>query len=65
MRHMDYDWDLSSQGIILDQELNTDRLGWRHGDLFKFINVNGKQQLVRIDPLLAMIETYEKDQQSE
>lgn len=51
MKHFDYDWDLYPNLIKLDTELNTDRLGWRHGDLFKFVNVNGQQQLVKLDPV--------------
>ena len=51
MLHIDYTWDLSSNGIILDEELNTDKLGWRGGDLFKFVNVNGKQMLIKLDPV--------------
>jgi hypothetical protein len=55
MLHYDYTWDLSSRGIILDAELNTDKLGWRGGDYFKFININGQQMLVKIDPLEKFI----------
>jgi hypothetical protein len=55
MLHYDYTWDLSSRGIILDAELNTDKLGWRGGDYFKFINVNGQQMLVKIDALEQFI----------
>lgn len=49
MKYIDYDWDCSPTGIILDEEFNSDRLGWKAGDLFKFINVNGRQMLVKID----------------
>jgi hypothetical protein len=55
MLHYDYTWDLSSRGIILDAELNTDKLGWRGGDYFKFINVNGQQMLVKVDALEQFI----------
>jgi hypothetical protein len=55
MLYVDYTWDLSSRGIILDAELNTDKLGWRGGDYFKFVNVNGQQMLVRIDALEKFI----------
>jgi hypothetical protein len=55
MLHYDYTWDLSSKGIILDAELNTDKLGWRGGDYFKFINVNGQQMLVKVDALEQFI----------
>jgi hypothetical protein len=49
MLYVDYNWDLSPSGITLDQELNTDKLGWRGGDYFKFVNVNGRQMLVKVD----------------
>lgn len=51
MKYYDYEWDLSPAGIVLDQELDTDKLGWRGGDYFKLINVNGRGQLVKVDPL--------------
>ena len=49
MLHLDYTWDLDSRRILLDEELNTDKLGWKAGDLFKFVNINGRQMLVKID----------------
>jgi hypothetical protein len=55
MLHFDYTWDLSSKGIILDTELNTDKLGWKGGDYFKFVNVNGQQMLVKVDALEKFI----------
>ena len=58
MLHLDYTWDLSSNGIILDEELNTDKLGWRGGDLFKFVNVNGKQMLVKLDPVDQFVQGH-------
>jgi hypothetical protein len=58
MLHLDYNWDLNPWGIILDEELNTDKLGWKHGDMFKFINVNGRQQLVKVDPVEQFSKGY-------
>lgn len=49
MKYIDYDWDLSAGGIVLDEEINTDKLGWRNGDYFKFVNINGRQMLVKVD----------------
>jgi hypothetical protein len=49
--HFDYSWDLHPDKIILDEELNTDKLGWKGGDYFKFVNVNGRQMLVKVDPV--------------
>lgn len=51
MKYYDYEWDISSTRILLDSELNTDRIGWNFGDYFKLINRNGRAVLVRVDPL--------------
>lgn len=58
MLHLDYNWDLTHNGIILDEELNTDKLGWKHGDMFKFININGRQMLVKVDPVEQFAKGY-------
>lgn len=55
MLHVDYTWDLYPDKIILDEELNIDKLGWRGGDYFKLINVNGKAMLVKVDDLEKFI----------
>lgn len=51
MKHFDYDWDLYPDKIILDRELNLDKLGWKNGDYFKVTNIDGIPQLVKIDKL--------------
>lgn len=53
MLYIDYNWDCSPNGILLDEEFNSDKLGWKHGDIFKFININGRQHLVKVDPVEA------------
>ena len=58
MLHFDYEWDLHPDRIILDSELNTDKLGWQSGDYFKFINVNGRQMLVKVDPVEMFAKGY-------
>jgi hypothetical protein len=58
MLHFDYSWDLDSRRILLDEELNTDKLGWRAGDIFKFVNVNGRQMLVKMDPVEQFSKGY-------
>jgi hypothetical protein len=57
MRYYDYDWDLEPNRILLDSELDIDALGWRAGDYFKVININGRAQLIKVDP----IEKFLKD----
>ncbi len=63
MKYIDYDWDCSSEGIILDAEFNSDRLGWKHGDYFRFENRNGQQVLVKVDPLIKFLRNGQKDVQ--
>ena len=49
MLHYDYEWDIHPNKIIFDRELNIDRLGWRAGDCFKIVNVNGRAMLVKLE----------------
>jgi hypothetical protein len=49
MIHLDFDWDVSSDGIVLDPALDIDKLGWHGGDYFKLVNINGQAQLVKVD----------------
>jgi hypothetical protein len=51
MLHFDYSWDLHPDRIILDAELNIDKLGWKHGDCFKITNINGRAMLVKMNPV--------------
>ena len=55
MLYIDYNWDCSPKGIILDNEFNSDKLGWKGGDYFKFINVNGQQMLIKVSDLEKFI----------
>jgi len=55
MKHYEYDWDLHPDRIILDKELNIDRLGWKAGDYFKVVNYNGQAMLIKVDPLVAFM----------
>jgi hypothetical protein len=55
MKYFDYDWDLEPNRILFDPELNIDKLGWRGGDYFKVVNVNGRAMLVKVDALEKFI----------
>lgn len=61
MRYFDYDWDLDSDGITLDEELDVDKLGWKNGDYFELRNINGRIILKKVDPLIAFIRQGAKD----
>jgi hypothetical protein len=58
MMHIDYEWDLTVDGINLDEELNTDRLGWKEGDIFRLVYVNGRRKLIKIDELEQFVRGY-------
>ena len=60
MKYYDYEWDLEPQRILLDKELDIDKLGWRAGDYFKITNVNGRAMLVKCDPLVKFIKDGER-----
>ena len=59
MKYVDYDWDLRKDKIVLDREINVDKLGWKAGDHFKLINVNGQLQLIKVDPLVTFTKGYD------
>lgn len=59
MFHLGYNWDILPSGIILDEELNVQALGWRPGDYFKLVEVNGKLQLTKVDPLVKFVQNLE------
>lgn len=60
MRYYDYEWDLEPTRILLDNELDIDKLGWRGGDLFEVKNVNGRAMLVKLDPLVKFLKDGER-----
>jgi len=65
MLYIDYNWDCSPAGILLDEEFNSDKLGWKGGDLFKLVNRNGRQMLIKIDPVEAFSKGHKVNVQEE
>jgi hypothetical protein len=65
MKYFDYDWDLHPWGIGLDPELDIDKLGWKGGDLFEVVNVNGRAMLRKVDPLVKLMHDIGKDLSNE
>lgn len=49
MKYYDYEWDLEPNRILFDEELDIDKLGWKHGDCFKVKNVYGRAMLVKME----------------
>jgi hypothetical protein len=63
--YIDYSWDCSPNGIILDEEFNADKLGWHGGDYFQLVNINGRCYLKKVDPIVKFIKDGEKNVQAE
>jgi hypothetical protein len=59
MLYYDYTWDLSNDRIILDEDLDVYKIGWQEGDLFKFTDVDGKRQLIKVDPVEKFVRGYD------
>jgi hypothetical protein len=55
MFYLDYKWDLSEQGIVLDEEIDITKLGWQEGDYFVIKEINGQTMLVKVDPLVKFL----------
>ena len=62
MLYYDYTWDLEPNRILLDEELDIDKLGWKAGDFFQIKNVNGRAMLVKMDPLVKFIKQGENNE---
>ena len=65
MKYIDYIFDLSKDRIILDEEINIDKLGWKHGDYFKVTNINGRAMLVKMDPIEVFAKGHAVNVQTE
>lgn len=56
MLYVDFDWDVSPKGIMLDDEFKLDKLGWKNGDYFKVVvHENGKKFLLKVDTVEEFI----------
>ena len=58
MQYIDYNWDLSKDRIVLDEEIDIDKLQWKAGDHFELRNTNGRVELVKVDPVVKFIKGY-------
>ena len=55
MLYVDYTWNCDKNGIILDEEFNSDKLGWKGGDYFQLINIDGRQMLRKVTDIEKFI----------
>jgi hypothetical protein len=62
MLYYDYTWDLEPYRILLDKELDIDKLGWKGGDYFQVKNIDGRAMLVKVDPLVKFLKDGVNDE---
>jgi hypothetical protein len=55
MLYVDYNWDLGPGYIVPDKELNTAQLGWKPGQFWQMVEVNGKIRLHQVDPMVQFV----------
>jgi hypothetical protein len=58
MLYLDYTWDLDPDHILLDKELETEKLGWKDGDCFRFSTSDGRPKLEKLDPVVVFAMGY-------
>ena len=55
MIYCDYNWELFDWGIMLDKEIDADKLSdnhnWGEGDYFKLIKRGDHMIMLKVDPL--------------
>jgi hypothetical protein len=59
MLYIDYIWELTPEHLLFDAELNLDTLGWQQGDMFRLAEVDGRPQLVKVDPIEKFARGYD------
>jgi len=62
MKYIDYDLDMTPDRVVLDAELDLERLGWKRGDYFKVDVINGRTQLTKIDELEKFIRRFPREE---
>jgi len=56
MLYVDFNWFLTPNIMIPDEEINTDKLEWVEGDYWVVVkDANGKRFLRKIDPLFKFL----------
>ena len=61
VQYIDYLWELDPTTLKIDRELDVDRLGWKAGDLFRLINVDGQVSLIKIDPIEKFVRGFSNE----
>ena len=55
MKYVDYGWELSKDGLVFDDDLDIKKLEWYEGDYFVLRKIDGKNTLIKVDPLIQFL----------
>ena len=55
---IDYTWNITNKKILINEEVDIDQLGWKHGDCFRLVNVDGRAMLIKLDRLEKFVRGY-------
>ena len=55
MQFIGYNWELTTTYMIPDNEIDTNKLGWKPGDYWQVKEKDGKQILVKVDPIVQFL----------
>jgi len=55
MLYLGYQWDLNSDSIKPDKEIDTKKLDWKAGEYWKTVEFNGRLIFVKVDKLEEFI----------
>ena len=58
MAEIDRSWNIRTDSIEINEEIDVAKLGWENGDCFKLVNINGQVKLVKLDPLEKFVRGY-------
>ncbi len=63
MLFVDYQWDLSPNGIKFDEELDikSKHLCWQEGDLFKIVKMGNTYALEKVEPVEKFVRGYSNE----
>jgi hypothetical protein len=59
VKYSSHELRIKDNSIILDSEINLDKYGFKGGDYFKLININGQAMLIKVDALVKFIKEGE------
>lgn len=55
MLYVDFVWDLNTNMIVPDMEIDTSKLNWKEGDFWQVQERHGQLVFCKVDPLMQFL----------